>query len=311
MMRPVNPAPDRTLLRLSYAQLILFLATWLAGIYINGFVSSPIGGSTVSFFLSAPVITHFVLGATTAAVGIMLLAFGWIYHLKRFTIFTGLSLASVAIAGTGGLCFVFGIGDSNLDSMIMATSFITAVYLNFFAILSVRDIRFIPGRRGAGLAQKISIATLGLFYLVFVFGIYLNLYVASTVFSEPASIEQKMLGNMVTSPAGLAHEGSGTLLVLLTLALTIVLFRSYPRKLALRGLVAFLFAVYSLLVGVFENIVPMTEPVSNLVLSSQNVLTSEVVPLISAAGFLVSLILVMTIAQSIMKQKSPVVSKVQ
>ena len=80
-------------------------------------------------------ITHFVLAAATASVGIMLLSFGWIYRLRRFTLFTGLSLAGIAIAGTGGLSFVFGIGNSNLDSMIMATSFITAVYLSFFAIL--------------------------------------------------------------------------------------------------------------------------------------------------------------------------------
>jgi len=301
----VNAAPDKTIRRLSYLQLLLYLATWLVGIYINGFVSSPsdTGGSTVSFFLSYPVITHFVLAAATASVGIMLLSFGWIYQLRRFTLFSGLSLASIAIAGTGGLSFVFRIGNSNLDSMIMATSFITAVYLTFFAILSTGATRRPQVKGVTRLVQNFSAATLAIFYVVFVSGIYLNLYVASSVFSEPPVIARQMLGNMVTSPAALLHEISGTLLLLLTIMFTVALFRSGLRKLAVRSLVGCLLVWFSLLMGVSENIEPLLVPASSSPLNVQtgidHLFTSEVLPLLSAAGFLAAIIIVMTITQSL------------
>ena len=78
----------------------------------------------------------------------MLLVFGWIYHLRKFVLLSGLSLVSIAIAATGGLSFVFGIGDSDLDSMLMAGSFITAVYLTFLAILNARPVK-VKRRSGA------------------------------------------------------------------------------------------------------------------------------------------------------------------
>ena len=74
------------------------------------------------------------------------------------------------------------------------------------------------------IVQDLSIATLAFFYVVFVSGIYLNLYVASSVFSEPPVIARQMLGNMVTSPAALLHEISGTFLLLLTITFTVALF---------------------------------------------------------------------------------------
>ncbi len=291
-------------------QLLLYLATWLVGIYINGFVSSPsdTGGSTVSFFLSYPVITHFVLAAATASVGIMLLSFGWIYRLRRFTLFTGLSLAGIAIAGTGGLSFVFGIGNSNLDSMIMATSFITAVYLSFFAILSTGATRRSQVKGITKIVQDLSIATLAFFYVVFVSGIYLNLYVASSVFSEPPVIARQMLGNMVTSPAALLHEISGTFLLLLTITFTVALFRSGLKRLVVRSLVVCLLVLFSLLMGVFENIEPLFVPASHSALNVQNgidhLFTSEVLPLLSAAGFLAAIVVVMTIAQGLWRTAS-------
>ena len=308
----MNSAQDARILRLSYVQLVLYVVTWLAGIYVNGFVPSPSdnGGSVVAFFLSPAVITHFLLAALTAAVGIMLLASGWIFQLKRFTILTGLSLVSIAIAGTGGLSFVFGIGDSNLDSMLMATSFITAVYLSFLAILNLKKTRF--PERISRFTKNLSVATLALFYLVFVSGIYLNLYVASSVFSEPPVIEQKMLGQMVTSPTALFHETSGTLLLLLMIFFTIGLFRSLPKKLVLRGLFATLFVLYSLLVGAFENIEPVLVPASSSIQSVQSdlsyVFSSEVIPLLSAVGFLAALVILMSVVHE-MRTQVPVTVK--
>jgi hypothetical protein len=308
MLRPVNSAQNARILRLSYVQLALYVATWLAGIYINGFVPIPSdnGGSVVTFFLSQAVITHFLLAALTATVGIMLLASGWIFQLKRFTILTGISLASIAIAGTGGLSFVFGIGDSNLDSVLMATCFITAVYLSFLAILNLNKTRF--PEKMPQVSKNLSVATLALFYLVFVSGIYLNLYVASSVFSEPPAVEQKMLGQLVTSPTALFHETSGTLLLLMMIFFTIGLFRSFPKKFALRALIATILVLYSLLVGAFENIEPVLVPASLSIESAQNglahLLSSEVIPLLSAAGFLAALVILMSVVHEMRKQVS-------
>ena len=238
----------------------------------------------------------------------MLLSFGWIYRLRRFTLFTGLSLAGIAIAGTGGLSFVFGIGNSNLDSMIMATSFITAVYLSFFAILSTGATRRSQVKGITKIVQDLSIATLAFFYVVFVSGIYLNLYVASSVFSEPPVIARQMLGNMVTSPAALLHEISGTFLLLLTITFTVALFRSGLKRLVVRSLVVCLLVLFSLLMGVFENIEPLFVPASSSALNVQNgidhLFTSEVLPLLSAAGFLAAIVVVMTIAQGLWRTAS-------
>jgi hypothetical protein len=307
----VNAPPDNTMLHLSYFQLLLYLATWLVGIYINGFVPTPsdTGGSTVTFFLSSPVITHLVLGAASASVGFILLAFGWIYRLRRFVLFTGFSLACIAIAGTSGLSFVFEIGHVNLDSMIMATSFITAIYLSFLAMLSIGKKGMVQLRCERSLVQNLSIATLTFFYGVFVSGIYLNLYVASSVFSEPPVIAQKMLGEMITSPAALLHEIAGTLLLVLTIAFAIALFRSGQRKLAIRGLIGSLLVLYSLLVGVLDNIEPLFVPATSSILNPQNGLyhlfSSEIVPLFSAAGFLTAIIIAMTITRSFWRTASP------
>ena len=180
--------------------------------------------------------------------------------LRKFVLLSGLSLVSVAIAATGGLSFVFGIGNSDLDSMLMAGSFITAVYLTFLAILNARPVKV---KEGAGLVQNLSIVTLALFYIVFVSGMYLNLFVASNVFSKPPAIAQQMLGQMVTSPSALVHEVSGVLLLASVISFTLVLFSKGLKKLAYRGLVASLLVTYSLVLGVTENIVPATSAVLN------------------------------------------------
>ncbi|MGI0091167.1 MAG: hypothetical protein ACREBS_05615 [Nitrososphaerales archaeon] len=298
-IQTVNPPDTGKIQRLTFAQLILYLAVWLFGIYINGFEPSPSEtvGSPASFFLNPAVIIHFVLAAATASVGIMLFSLGWVYGLRKFTVLTGLSLASIAIAATGGLSFVFGMGNQGTDSMLMATSFITALYLTFLAILST-GLPEMPRKSGI---QSLSFMVLGLFYLVFLSGIYVNLFVASSVFSEPPAVTTQMLGQMVTSPPVLLHETSGVLLLGLAIALTATLFRARFRELAIRGALCSLLIVYSLLEGVLMNVLPIFEPPTSPALSSQTnhfyIVTSVVAPLFSAAGFLAAILIAMSIAQ--------------
>ncbi|HVB12558.1 MAG TPA: hypothetical protein VNE86_05445 [Nitrososphaerales archaeon] len=307
MFLPVDSLPDKRIIQLAAVQFLLYFSTWLVGIYINGFEPSPadVGGSSVIFFLSPPVITHVVLGASTAAVGIALLIIGWIYKFRKFVLLSGLSLASISIAGTGGLSYVFGVGNSDLNSMIMAGSFITAVYLTFIAILNTGLVRRIQVKKDTGLLRNFSIVTLTLFYLVFVSGMYLNLFVASAIFSKPPEIARQMLGQMVTTPTALIHEFSGGVLLASVISFTLVLFSKGLKRLAVRGVVVTLLVTYSLLLGVIENIEPATNAVFNPQAGLESLMISEIAPLLSAAGFFVAILISMSIVLRLRSAGSP------
>jgi hypothetical protein len=279
-------------LRLAYVQLGLYLAIWVLGIYINGFVPSPAdtGGSPISFLLSHVVITHFLFGTTAAALGLVLLTLGLVHKLQGFSLLIGLSLVAIATAATGGLSFVFEIGSQTFDSMLMATSFITAVFLSFFAVLRLRARVTQPKQRNR--LQNLSLVTLGLFYVVFISGIYVNLFVASSVFSEPPFIANQLLAKMIVSPPALVHETSGVLLLVFSFTLTVTTLQAKMSKLAIYGAISSLLVTYSLLEGVMMNVIPALEtPMESS--SSFHFLTSVIAPLVSAAGFLTALLITM------------------
>ncbi len=299
----MTPSGADKIQRLAYLQMVLYLAIWLFGIYINGFEPSPqeTGASSVSFFLSPIVITHFVLGISTAALGFVLLTLGWVYKLKKFVLLMALSLVSITVAATGGLTFVFGIGNQNFDSMLMATGFLTAFYLTFLSLLADKSISLKNKK-----TLTLSFSVLGLFYVVFLSGMYVNLFVASSVFSEPPAIAQKMLFGMVTSPPALIHEISGVLLLVLVTALTISLLCTRLSKLGRMGIISSLLVAYSLLQGVLSNIAPIFESQSGTLVSQTGLvqaITSVVEPMISAAGFFISIIITMIIAERLSSRK--------
>lgn len=292
--------------RLVLGQLVLYLTVWLLGIYINGFEPSliEIEGSSIPLFLNPLVITHFVFAAATTTVGIILLSLGWIYTLKKFVLLTGLSLASIAIAATGGLSFVFAIGNQKYDSMLMAASFITAVYLSFLSTL-YSGLRKTPFKSGTRVLRSLAFAVLAMFYLVFLSGMYVNLFIASSVFSEPPAVARQMLAGMVASFPALFHETSGILLLALAITLAVSLYRAHFTKLAIRGLICSLLVTYSLLEGVLVNILPIFEPLTTPETTSFYFITSVISPMLSAAGFLVAILIAMNVAQWLWKISPP------
>lgn len=298
---------EKRIRRLSNLQFILYIITWLVGIYINGFEPSPpesAGGSAFAFFLNPVVVAHFALAVTTAVVGIMLLSLGWIYGLRRFLLFNAVALASISIAGAGGTSYVFAIGNPNQDSMIMATSFITAAYTSFLSILTMREPSRveIASRAEVGTSLKLSVAVLGLFYVVFVSGMYVNLFVASSIFSLPPSVARQMLGQMLYSPSGLIHEISGLVLLSLSLALAVLLHRSHRKNLANRAVAVMSLVAYSMFVGILMNVVPAFSPatVATGVPGGLNYLVVEViVPMLSAAAFVISMLVAMSITYAL------------
>ena len=276
--------------RLVYTQLFLFVVTWFLGIYINGFVS----GQTVygiSFLRVHVVTAHFIFGIAILTIAGILFSVALKYKLRRATLFSGLALAGVAIAATGGLSFVFGIGNQNIDSMLMATSFITALYLSFLSVLNP-----IPKFNVKSNLIRLSFAVLVFFYIAFLSGMYANIFVASEVFSEPPSIARKMLGSMVLSPSMLFHEITGTLLFALVIVFTILLYRAHL-KLAVRGAISAVLVGYSFFEGISMNVLPIFEQPNAI--SNQNFIFSTAAPLVSAVGFLCAAVICLSVLESL------------
>ena len=111
---------------------------------------------------------------------------------------------------------------------------------------------------------------------------------------------------MVTSPSALVHEVSGVLLLASVISFTLILFSKGLKRLAFRGLVASLLVTYSLVLGVTENIVPATSAVLNTQTGVESLVTSEILPLLSAGGFFAAILVSMSIAQRIPRTESPV-----
>jgi hypothetical protein len=283
--------PKNSIRRLAYAQLFFFVIMWFLGIYINGFVPGSTS-SSLSFLLTPLVSAHFALGIVIAIIGGTIFSLALKYKFKRCTLLSGLALVGIVLAAIGGLCFVFGIGNQNIDSMLMAVSFVTALYLTFLAILSL----------SAKLKMhtnpiRLTFAVLIFFYITFMSGIYANLFVASQVFSESPAIAEKMLGSMVVSPPMLLHETSGTVLFALVIALTILLYREASFKIAIRATIATLLVGYSLYEGITMNIFPILQGSTNSV--EPNFILTAVAPLSSAAGFLYAIIICMSVLESL------------
>jgi hypothetical protein len=286
--------PQNNIRRLAYAQLSLFVVIWFLGIYINGFIPGP-KTSAVSFLLVPVVTTHFVVGISLATIGAALFSLALKYKLNRSVLFSGLALALVAVAATGGLSFVFGIGDQNIDSMLMAVSFITALYLSFLAILNP-SLKF----NARSNPIRLSLMVLAFFYITFLSGMYANIFVASKVFSEPPPIAREMLGRLVVSPPMLLHETSGTLLFALTIAFTISLHRARLKPATKRGAIATILVGYSFFEGATMNILPILQQSDSI---NQNFISSTVAPLVSALGFLCAIIICMNVLESLATSK--------
>lgn len=286
----------KLLRRLAYIQLALYVLVWLFGIYINGFVSS--GNIGFSFLFSPVVIVHFTLAAAVIIVGIMLESMFLLSGLGKSAVLNTISLACLGLAVIGGLTIIFGIGIEQYDSMLMATGYITALYLGFLSMLFAQTP---VSKHVANISTLIllSFAALVLYYTVFLSGMYTNLFVAASVFSEPPNLAREMLAQMVTSIPVLIHETSSLFLLLVAFVYSFKLFDSKARTYGVLGLLCSLFVLYSLIEGTLMNILPIFQSTTIPQSASMQFIEFTLAPMLSAAGFMVAIVITLVLTEKL------------
>jgi hypothetical protein len=292
----------------SRLQLVFLSATWVAGIYVNGFVPIVPGTSAEVILLNPAVESHVVLATLSAATSVFILALAWAADASRRQIAAALLAAlSIVLAGDSGLAFVLGGGSDSAQSMIMATAFVTALFLTFLSMTSRRaEDRPSESRVGAG--QRVTTgraplllccSALLLFYAVFVTGIYANLFVVGPVFSLPRNSELAAFTMAEHSAAFVTHEALGGALLLALVLFSALLWSTGTRKLSLVSAGPALLVAYSAYVGSLNLTSPPVPAVS-----TAGGPFSMLVPMLSAAGFMAAIVITMLLALKIRGERT-------
>ncbi len=272
----------------SRLQLVFLSVTWLAGIYVNGFVIIIPGTSASSILTTPPVEIHVIFASLSAATSVFILALAWANGKRPHLLLCLLASASMVLAGESGLAFVLGGASVSVQSMIMAVAFGTGMFLTFLSVLSLGGEA--RADEGAG-RLLLSYAALLLFYLVFVSGMYVNLFVAGPVFSLPLGRELPAFLNAESSPPFLIHEGLGALLLATLVVLALAMTRSGSRASSAFGVVPAILVAYSAYVGSLNITAPPVPATSASV-----TLLSALVPMLSSAAFISAVVLTMLLA---------------
>lgn len=276
----------------SRLQLGFLSATWLAGIYVNGFVPIVPGTDAGTILLIPAVGLHVVLASLSAATSVFIFALAWASGSKRAAVFSFLASASIVVAGDSGLAFVLGGASDDAESMIMATAFITAIFLTFLSMVSLPADPAATRGKAAGRAPLVLCClSLSLAYAVFVTGIYVNLFVAGPVFSLPLNSESAAFTQAEQSAPFVLHELLGAALLLTLALLTVSLWLAGTRRLSLLSAVPVFFVAYSSYVGSLN----LTSPVS----ASPTGALSALVPMLSAAGFMAAIVITMLLTSRV------------
>jgi hypothetical protein len=278
----------------SRVQLVFLSVTWLAGINVNGFVPILPGTGAGMILSNSSVAIHVVLGALTAATGVFILALAWADGSIRTFSYSVLAAVAIVVAGYSGISFVLGGGSSTEASMVMATAFIVALFLTFLALVSVRSESDGSPRPEAIGPYSVSLGAvaLTLFFLVFVSGMYVNLYVAGPVYSLPLAKEAAAFSQAEGTAGFVAHEALGGLLLLTLLAFAVSLRRS--RSLALVAVIPVALVAYSAYVGSV-----------NLDSHLPVVGVGQATELLSSLGLMVGLVVTMLLVAKARSDRSP------
>lgn len=282
--------PPRRIALVFCSQLFLFSATWVAGIYVNGFVAIFPGTSTEAILLDPPVTAHVVLASLTLATSVVMLVMVATSGERRSTLLACLTLTSVVVAGVSGLSFVLGGASDSWDSMAMAGGFITALFLSFLTFALLRGaLSGIPTE--GKWTTIVALVTLLLCYCVFVTGVYINLFVTGPVFSLPLAFELSAFRQAELSWPFVLHEllGGALLLSLATLALSLGL--GGARRLSLVAWLGFLLVAYSAFVGSLNLASPLSPTPPGLL--------SVLVPMLSATAFVAAIVVTMLLTLSL------------
>jgi hypothetical protein len=296
----------RKIADVSRLQLVFLSLTWLAGIYVNGFVLIIPGMNTETILLNPAVESHVVLATLSAATSVFILALAWAGGQRRLTVLALLASISIVLAGDSGIAFVLGGGSDSAESMIMAAAFITAIFLTFLSMASLKA-GDVPspgggGRAGGRVMSRAPLlscyAALLLFYAVFLTGIYVNLFVAGPVFSLPLGLELAAFRQAESMPPFVLHEVIGGALLVTLVVLTISLWSGGARRASLMSAAPALFVAYSAYVGLLDL---TSSPVPAV---SSSGMASVLVPLLSSAGLMAATVITMLLTLKIRANRS-------
>jgi len=281
---------DRKVALVSRLQLLFLSLTWLAGIYVNGFVAIPPGSSAQTVLLNPAVASHVVIASLSAATSVFLVALAWASGSRRLIGFTLLASLFVALAGDSGLNLVLGEGSESFQSMIMATAFVTALFLTFLSMIGFgsQDGWSASGERLAGRGPlNLCYIALVLFYSVFVTGIYVNLFVAGPVFSLPVNSQLLAFVQSEGAAAFIFHEALGGVLLATLVVLMVWLGAAGAKRLARNCAVPTLLVAYSAYVGSLN----LTSPLA--------IGVSVWIPMLSSAGLMAAIVATMLITMKV------------
>jgi hypothetical protein len=274
--------------RVLYLQLVFLSATWLAGIYVNGFVAILPGEPLDSILLTPAVASHIFVASLSAVTGFALLPLVWKSGARRAASFLILADVSIVIAGLSGLAFLLGGASDSWQSMSMASAFITAFFLTFLSLAAFdRPTRPTPGGSG-GLPFALSLVALACFYGVFTSGIYVNLFVAGPVFSLPLGLELSAFKAAERTAPFIFHEVIGALTLAALGSLSFSLWSKGMKRLTLVSALPVLFVAYSAYVGSLNVVSPLS-PVSGGE-------AAVLIPMLSAAALISAMLITMLVA---------------
>jgi hypothetical protein len=287
-------------------QLIFLSATWLAGIYVNGFVPILPGASMESILLNPAVELHVILASLSAATGVFIVALAWASGSRRLTAVTLLASLSIVVAGDSGLAFILGGGSDSAQSMIMASAFVTALFLTFLSMASLKtdggsSAYGSAGREPAAGGGSLALCylSLALFYAVFVTGIYVNLFVAGPIFSLPLNSEAAAFARAESSGPFVVHEVLGLMLLAALVTLVISLWIGGAGRLAAVGVAPALLVGYSAYVGSMN----LTSTVTAVLPGGAS--ATILVPMLSAVGLMGAIVVTMLLTLRIRADGQP------
>jgi hypothetical protein len=138
-------------LRLCYINFVVYLAIYITGMYLNIFITS--GVNTISIGDISNIV-HMVGATLNFAFTFIVMMVGFIYGMRKVTLFSLGAVASLVVATAGGLLFLAtgggrGSGSLTLEGgWIMSILFMLALFLSYYATLKImRAVRILEAVR--------------------------------------------------------------------------------------------------------------------------------------------------------------------
>ncbi|MEM3857653.1 MAG: hypothetical protein QXI37_04000 [Thermoprotei archaeon] len=273
----------------------LFCAVWVSGIYVNGYVSNPFSTSFESSVRQPGILVHLTLAALLA----LSLAGATLHALFRRNIrqaaFMATSLALVVLSGVAGFMFAGGCCTypRSYESMAMGFGYASAFAASFLGLLTDTGRSFKAGRSPVvgqvDSGRKLFLlgaACLAFSFAVLASGLYLNLTVASEVFSLPPALAEKAIPRLVWSYPFATHVAFSSALMFCAYFFAALVFKRRLTHMYAPALLSAILVTYSGLVGLVD--LALSSILAAPLEGSTAFYLGLAASMTSAAGFIVS-----------------------